>query len=286
MTQALKAWGDGVDNWLENLGRRMNPKYFHYGCVCCGMLCSLFFFGAFIAAGFIPPISPTWGPERVKEHYVHHQIGMHIGAILMMCSGMFFIPYVAVISQQMRRIPNIPWILTTMQLAAGAANVWTFCVPPMVLAVAAYRMDRTPEMFQFMNDMFWLFATMPFQTFIPVSWTLAYAILIDRRKQPLYPKYMALLNFFAPVMFWWSMGVHIVHSGVFSWNGALGFWLPAVFFGATFSGDTYFMFKAIKLEYEDWESDERSVRDSEEVESSTARKDTRGSSTAIEQVGV
>lgn len=264
---------NSFDRWLTNFGHRLNAKYFHYACIASGMLCGAFFFAAFIAAGMFPPISPTWSAERVKEHYIHHQTGMHVAVVLMMCSGMFFIPYITVISQQMRRIPNIPWILPMLQLAAGAANVFTFCLPPMVLGVAAFRMDRSPEIFQLMNDMFWLFAIIPFQTFIPVSWTLAYAILIDNRKVPLYPKYMGLLNICAPVMFWWGLGVHVAHTGPFAWNGAFGYWVPSVFFGATFSGDTYFLFKAVKRQYDEPLSDESSALESEGAASVLKRKE-------------
>lgn len=277
---------NAFDLWLMNLGHRLNPKYFHYACIASGMLCGAFFFAAFIAAGMFPPIPPTWSAERVKEHYIHHQTGMHVAVVLMMCSGMFFIPYITVISQQMRRIPNIPWILPMLQLAAGAANVFTFCLPAMVLAVAAFRMDRSPEVFQLMNDMFWLFAVTPFQTFIPVSWTLAYAILIDNRKHLLYPKYMALLNFSAPVMYWWSLAVHVAHTGPFAWNGAFGFWVPAVFFGATFSGDTYFLFKAVKREYDESLTDESSALDSEDATSTLKKTENEACRTGVMHVEV
>ena len=69
----------------------------------------------------------------------------------MIFSGMFFLPYVAVISTQMRRIPDIPWVLPALQLAAGAANVFTFVIPGMVMAVAAYRKDRDPYLVELMN---------------------------------------------------------------------------------------------------------------------------------------
>jgi hypothetical protein len=246
-----KAMSDGTDRYLIRLGQRLSPKHFQYACASCGLLTATFFFSAFVAAGFIPPAKPSWTPEGTKEHYIHHQVGIHVGCVLMMFSGMFFIPYVSVISAQMRRIPNIPWILPAMQLCAGAANVFTFCIPPMVLAVGAYRTDRSPGMFQLLNDMFWLFAVMPFQTFLPVSWALAYAILIDNREKPLYPKAMALLNFLAPLVFWWSLAVHTVYNGPFAWNGALGFWVPGVFFSSTFSGDTWYLFKAIKAQDEE-----------------------------------
>lgn len=159
----------GVDQWLTRLGQGLSMKWVQYICAISGVVTGLFFFAGFVASGFIPPPPPTWTPEQVKEHYVSHQLGMHIGAVCLMMSGMCFILYTAVISAQMRRIPNIPWILPSMQLAAGAANVFTFCLPAMVLGVGAYRTDLSPRMFQLMNDMFWLFSIIPFQTFVPVS---------------------------------------------------------------------------------------------------------------------
>lgn len=260
----FKSMDDNLDHGLTRLGYSLNLKYLEYVCASSGLLTGLFFFGAFVAAGFFPPLPPTWTPEEIKDHYVRHQLGMHIGAVLMLISGMFFIPYTAIISAQMRRIPGIPWMLPAMQLAAGAANVFTFCLPAMVLGVGAFRTDWDAKAYQLMNDMFWLFVIMPFQTFVPVSWTLAYAILIDRREKPLYPKYMAILNFFAPPVFFLSIWVHGTKTGPFAWDGIAGFWIPAVFFGAAFAGDTYYLCTAIKHQYEvEGEDDDATSSDCE-----------------------
>lgn len=277
----FKSMDDGLDRWLTRVGYGLNQKYLLYVCAACGQLTGLFFFGAFVAAGFFPPPPPSWTAEQVKEHYVSHQLGMHIGAVLMMCSGMFFIPYVSVISAQMRRIPGVPWILPAMQLCAGAGNVFTFCLPPMVLGVGAYRTDWDPKTYLLMNDMFWLFAVMPFQTFVPVSWTLAYAILLDNREKPLYPKYMALLNFLSPPIFFLGVWVHGVHGGPWGWNGICGFWIPAVFFGATFSGDTYYLFKAISDQFASGDTDEEALSSDYEAPRPIANGKINGSRSAL-----
>jgi len=242
---------DSIERHLTRLGtsRYLHPRFLKYACASCGLLCGLFFFAAFVAAGFIPPARPWWTAERTSEHYIHHRVGIHTGCVLMVISGMFFLPYLVIVSDQIRRIPNVPWILPALQLASGAGSVFTFIVPGMVLAVGAYRKDRDPALVELMNDMFWLFAIMPFQTFWPMSWSLSYAILIDNREKPLFPKVMAVANFFGPLLFAASFGVHVAKTGPFAWNGGFGFWVPAVAFGLQFCGDTYFLCRAIYREY-------------------------------------
>ncbi|KAH8807538.1 hypothetical protein F5884DRAFT_880682, partial [Xylogone sp. PMI_703] len=163
----------------------------------------------------------------------------------MIFSGMFYLPYTVLMSIQMDRIPGIPRGLSLLQVASGAASIFTFSLPAMVLALAAYRPERPAEMTQLLNDMFWLFAIMPWPTFVTQNWAFACAILLDTRPQPLLPKYMALLNVIAPISFAPSLGLHFVKSGVVAWNGGLGFWTPGVAFSIQFLLDAYCLYRAI-----------------------------------------
>ncbi|KAL6410735.1 putative integral membrane protein [Ilyonectria robusta] len=236
-----------IDRSLEHLTTTgwLKPKNLHYACASSGLICGTLFFLAFIASDFLPPPRPWWTPERTAEHYASHQKGVHAGSVLLMFSGTFFLPYTAIISDQMRRIPNIPWVLPQLQLASGIASTIGFFMPGMQLAATALRKDRDPKLIELSSDMFWMFAVMPFQTFILMSWAWSYAIIIDNRPKPLYPKAMALVNLVSPAMFLWSVAIHTTLHGPFAWNGALGFWLPLVAFGLQFLGDTYFLFRAI-----------------------------------------
>jgi hypothetical protein len=103
-------------------------------------------------------------------------------------------------------------------------------IPSIIIAIGAFR-EREPALTELMNDAYWLFAIMPFQTFWPMSWAWSYAILVDDREKPMFPKFMGVVNFFAPLMFGWSIAMHATKSGPFAWNGALGFWVAAVVFG-------------------------------------------------------
>jgi hypothetical protein len=98
----------------------------------------LFFFFTFVAAGFLPPARPYWTAEETVAHYTRHLTGIHTGAALMLISGMFYLPLTACISAQMRRIPNLHYVVSAVQLASGAAGIFTFMIPAMILATAAY----------------------------------------------------------------------------------------------------------------------------------------------------
>ncbi|KAI1126416.1 membrane protein [Nemania abortiva] len=224
-------------------------KGLHYAFACCGLATAVFFLIGLIAADFLPPLPPHYTAERIAEHYEHHQTGIHVCSAFMMFAGTLWLPYTVVISDQLRRIPKIPWLLPTIQLASGIAGIIGFLLPGMVLGVAGLRIERDPEVFQLLNDMFWLFFVMPFQPFVFMTLAWAYAILIDDREIPLYPKFMAVVNFVVAAMLFWSTAVHVATRGPFSWNGALGFWVPLAVFGLQLSGDTYFLLRAIHRDY-------------------------------------
>ncbi|KAJ3545083.1 hypothetical protein NM208_g2692 [Fusarium decemcellulare] len=229
--------------------RWLRPKVLHYAFASCGLICGTLFFIAFLASDFLVPLSPSWSAERTAEHYRKHQAGIHAGSALMMFSGTFFLPYTIAISDQMRRIPNIPWVLPQIQIASGIAGTFGFFMPGMHLAVAALRVDRSPELIELANDTFWMYAILPFQTFILQSWAWSYAIIIDNRPNPMYPKILAVINLVVPAMFMFSVAVHATLRGPFAWNGALGFWLPLITFGLQFIADAYFLFRAIHRDH-------------------------------------
>jgi hypothetical protein len=228
--------------------RLSKPRTFQYACIASGICCSTFFFCGFIAAGFIPPIKPQISAEETAQHYVNHEAGIRVGACLLLFSGMFYIPYSTLISSQIERIPNVPRGLSYLQLASGAAGILGFLLPGLVLAIAGYRPNRDADMTQMLNDAFWIVTILPFTTFITQNWAFAYAIFCDPRPRPLFPRYVGVINVIIPMTFLPQLGVHCVHSGVLSWNGAIGFWIPAVMFGMQFSIDCQCLFKAIRRE--------------------------------------
>ena len=67
-------------------------------CAYSGIVCVLLFFGGFVAAGFLPPLSPSMSAAQIAAHYQAHTAGIRLGAGLIFLSSGFYVWFTAVIS--------------------------------------------------------------------------------------------------------------------------------------------------------------------------------------------
>jgi hypothetical protein len=71
----------------------MDPQMtFQRVCAVAGLICPLLFFGAFIAAGFIPPLAPSASAAQIAAHYQSHATGIRLGAGLMLPPHLDMLP--------------------------------------------------------------------------------------------------------------------------------------------------------------------------------------------------
>lgn len=227
----------------------LKPRNMHYLAASSGVWTTIFLFVGFIVGDLFPPLAPSWSAERTTKFYVDNQSGLHAASVLIMFSGATFLAYTVVISDQMRKIPNLPWFLPALQLASGTAASWTLFLPGLLLAIGAFRTDRDSKILELMNDAFWLITIMPLQPFLPMYWSWIYAMLIDTRERRFSPKPIAYFNLFVTVIFFFAMVVHVTKHGPFAWNGGLGFWTPLVLFGIQFLSDSYYLIKSVHADY-------------------------------------
>jgi len=146
-----------------------------------GVICPLLFFGAFIVAGFIPPLAPSASAAEIAAHYRSHATGIRVGAGLMLMSGMFYAAYTAVISAQMQRIPRVHQAVVFTQLTAGEFACLTFLVPAMLFAVTAFRPERSADSTLLLNDVSWILLVMPWPPFMAQN----FAFACDPERQPI-----------------------------------------------------------------------------------------------------
>lgn len=225
----------------------MNQQTFQRFCAWSGILCFFFFFAAFGFAHFIPPLSPSLSPDEVARHYQEHTTGIRVGAVFMLLSGSFYAAYTALISGQMRRIPGVHPTVVLVQLTAGAFACLTFLVPAMLFIVTAFRPDRDPASTQILNDMSWIFLVMPWPPFMMQNFAFAFAILSDRRREPLFPRWLAYVNVWAPIVFTPAVLLPFFKSGPFAWSGIFVIWIPAAVFVLQFVANTVMLLKAVDV---------------------------------------
>jgi hypothetical protein len=184
------------------------------------VLCAILFIVSLGVAHQLPPIKAYYTPEQMAQYWEERKAGAQWGAALMMISLTFYLPYTASISAQMRRAPNLPYLATALQLAAGAAGIFTFITRAQTLALITFRLDRDPQSTQTLTDLYFFFLLMPWPTFLVQDWAWAYAILVDQRPRPVFPKFMAIFNIIIPCFFLPTLGMHADLSGADSYQGA------------------------------------------------------------------
>src|SRR5882757_1543034 len=227
----------------------MNPQLtFQRVCAWSGVICVALFFGAFALAGFIPPLSPSLSAAEVTAHYQSHTAGIRFGAGAMLVSGMFYVAYTAVISGQMRRMHGVHHSVTYAQLAGGAAGVFTFMLPAMLFAATAFRPDRSPDMTQLLNDLGWIILVMPWPPFMTQNFAFAFAIFSDKRRVPVFPRWLAYVNIWAPILFTPAIALPFFKTGPLAWSGIFVIWIPAFVFILQFAANTTMLLKAIRAE--------------------------------------
>jgi len=223
----------------------MNQNVFQRICAWSGVACFLLFFGGFVFAHFVPPLTPSLPADEVARHYQQHAVGIRVGATLMMISGMFYAAFTAVISEQMRRIPGVHPTVVTTQAVAGAFACLTFMVPGLLFVVTAFRPDRDPSMTQMLNDFSWIFLVMPWPPFMVQNFSFAFAIATDRRETPLFPRWVAYVNVWAPIIFTPAVLLPHFKSGPFAWSGIFVIWIPAAVFVIQFVVNTWALLRAV-----------------------------------------
>jgi len=90
---------------------------------------------------------------------------------------------------------------------------------------------------------------MPWPPFMAQNYAFAYAIFTDpRQREALFPRWLAYLNIWAPIMFSPAVLLPFFKSGPFSWAGIFVMWIPAFVFIVQFVANVAMLLRAIGRE--------------------------------------
>ena len=201
-------------------------------CAWCGVAFTALFGVGFLIAGFLPPPSPGESASRLAHLYRHDATRIRIGLQIAWSSSVLFLPFVALLSQLMKRAEGAfaPWAYT--QLAAGLGSVIVFVIPLWNVQAAVYRAERAPQTVQALSDLGWLPFVGGWAVPAAQSAALAVVILADRRAQPIFPRWAGYFNIWIALLYVPAILLPFFKSGPLAWNGVLPFWLgAAAFFG-------------------------------------------------------
>lgn len=189
------------------------------------------FVGSFVLPGWLPPPSPSLTPDELAAIFTPDNYRMRIGILLLCFVSPLVVAFAAVIATQLKRIEGKHHVMANLQYVSAAAGLCLFLVPGFIWLAISYRSGNNPEIIMVLNDLAWFMFLAGAAPTILQWLCIGLAIIGDKSATPIYPRWLAYLNF------WLAFGavsgqlIPFVKSGPFAYNGLFGFWsVAAVFF--------------------------------------------------------
>jgi hypothetical protein len=199
--------------------------------VWCGVVVLVAFTVAFTIMGKLtPPISPTASAQEVTDFLTENRSGILWAVVIMGVFVPLFYPFAVVTSLQMRRIEGGWGLLSMVQLTTAVVAPTGWLYPLAVLATAAYRPDRDPQLVLLLSDQFWLTYVGIAAIFVVNVVVIGISALVDRRPEPVFPRWFGYVNLLVGLALLPGVFVYVSGSGPFAWNGLFAMMVPAVAF--------------------------------------------------------
>lgn len=209
--------------------------------------------GFAVFAGFWPPPGPDLTAEEISRYFVEHRTGLITGMVLMAFCGPWYVTWSAAIARVIGRIEGPMGVLAKVQFTGGVLTGLVTFTPATIWLTAAIRADEhSPEMTQTLYDFGWMFFDTTFVCSALQSIALGVAVLIDRRPDPLYPRWFAWMSFLTAACYVPLMLMPFFRTGPVAWDGVVSFWVVFVEFFAFTAVGTVLTWRALRrLEDED-----------------------------------
>jgi len=190
----------------------------------------LLFVVGFLIAGFFPPPSPNLSAAEVAAMIEADRNAIRIGIVICLASCGLLMPFMTAFTIQMRRIEGSRSILAYTQLALATMATLEFVIPYVFMLVSTYREDTDPEVTRALFDIGWFFFLGVICTFVMQLAIFGVVILMDRREEPVFPRWLGYTNLWLSLMFTPASFIVFFKTGPLAWNGVFVWWVPVTAF--------------------------------------------------------
>ncbi|WP_179467966.1 hypothetical protein [Mycolicibacterium vinylchloridicum] len=203
--------------------------------------------GFAVFAGFWPPPGQDLDAAAITEYFQTHGTAIRIGMVLMVVGAPCYYTWSVALSKIISRMEGPMGPLSMTELVGGLMTALVTAMPAVVWQTATFRSEsRSPETVQMLYDFGWLFFDLTFMFSFLQSVALGIAILIDRRAEPLFPRWVAYVCFLTAAVYIPLSLVPFVRTGPFAWHGVLNFWAVFVMFFVLIAVLTPYAFRALR----------------------------------------
>ncbi len=172
-----------------------------------------------LGVGRLEP-APDASSEELRAFYADGTDAIRAGLMLAMIGGAMTIPFIAVITCQMRRVEGQLGPLSLTQFGAGLLGVLLIVIPMMAMEGAAFRGDADTAVVRGTNDVAWLFFIGTIGLVIVQNTSIAVCVFCDAEER-VFPRWVGYFNIWVAIGFIPGALIVFFKTGPFAWNGLM-----------------------------------------------------------------
>jgi len=218
--------------------------------VLCGPIFTVFtLVGWFGFSQGLFPAHADWSPLQTAQFFAEHQFGVALGCSLWIIGCCFLGIWTAQMSVLMARMEGTMPVWAIVQAIAGGGIVVLVMLSCCLWTVAAYRTGANPDVIVSANDSAWLaiLQTWPILSLQMVA--VSVVMLQDRKEKKTVPKWLTYASIVGAVALVTTAGSAFTKTGLFSYHGLLGYFVPMAIWGLWFDSHSIYMWRALSRDH-------------------------------------
>lgn len=197
-------------------------------------------------AGFLPPPAESMTATEVQRWFIDNGSRLRIGLVGYLFFAALYIPWCIAISRVIQRIEGPKGVLSQVEFAGGVCTAIVALLAGVMWLAASFRTEtRSPEDIQLLMDLGWFIFNLTFMVTALQMLAVGIAVLVDRRRDPLLPKWITWISFAFAATFIPLLLIPFSKTGPFAWDGLFNYYVAL---GGAFVWDAivaFYLFAAI-----------------------------------------
>jgi hypothetical protein len=218
----------GQQSWLANTGLSTRSQI---ACAWSGLgLIVVVLAGFLLLADYLPPPKAHESAAQIAHFYASNADRVRAGLVIGFLGWTPWAALTTVIAVQLARMQPRRPVLALLQFATGVAGFVFLLLSMIILLVASFRPDRSPEITQALHDLGWftLFITVP--AFSTQALVIGIATLRSDPPVQVYPRWTGYTNIWVAILFVPALLIPFFKTGAFSYHGIMVYWLAFLVF--------------------------------------------------------
>jgi len=179
-----------------------------------------------IVAKFLPAPHESWTADQVKHFFSSSEHRVRAGLIGYIFIGPLYVPFSLVIARIMRQIEGPGGILNQLEFFGGIGTALVTQFSGVLWLAASFRTgSRSASEVMLLHDVGWFFFDMTFAVTLVQFCAFGIAILLDRRAEPLLPRWLSWLSFAVAATFLPLLVMPFTVHGPFAWGGLFNYYV-------------------------------------------------------------